>query len=74
MTLGIYFMKVGIKKELSKHISSTFIDNLYRKGLKNGAIGGKILGAGGGGFLLFYVTMKKISNLKNHSKIYNYSI
>ena len=52
------------KKELSKHISSKFIDNLYNKGLKNGALGGKILGAGGGGFLLFYVDEKKIDQFK----------
>ena len=58
------------KKELSKHISSNFIDNLYRKGLKNGAIGGKILGAGGGGFLLFYVDEKKIHNFKKSFKKY----
>ena len=61
------------KKELSKHISSNFIDNLYEKGLKNGAIGGKILGAGGGGFLLFYVDEKKIpkfiKSLKNYTVI-----
>jgi D-glycero-alpha-D-manno-heptose-7-phosphate kinase len=52
------------KKELSKHISSNFIDDIYNKGLKNGALGGKILGAGGGGFLLFYVDEKQISNFK----------
>ena len=52
------------KKELSKHISSNFIDDIYNKGLKNGALGGKILGAGGGGFLLFYVDEKLISKFK----------
>ncbi len=52
------------KKELSRHISSEFIDNIYSKGLKSGALGGKILGAGGGGFLLFYVDEKKISEFK----------
>ena len=31
------------------------IDALYEKGMKAGALGGKLLGAGGGGFLLFYV-------------------
>ena len=56
------------KKELSKHISSDFIDKIYSKGLKNGALGGKILGAGGGGFLLFYVDEKKISSFKNSLK------
>ena len=56
------------KKELSSHISSEFIDDIYSKGIKNGALGGKILGAGGGGFLLFYVDEKKIINFKNSLK------
>ena len=42
------------KKRLSKKISNTVIDDLYEVGLANGALGGKILGAGGGGFMLFY--------------------
>lgn len=42
------------KKKLSKKISNTVIDDLYEVGISNGALGGKILGAGGGGFLLFY--------------------
>ena len=40
------------------------ISNKYDKGLKNGALGGKLLGAGGGGFILFYVENKKIPNFK----------
>ena len=42
------------KKRLSKKISSSTIDDIYELGLSNGALGGKILGAGGGGFILFY--------------------
>ena len=42
-----------IKKELSDSISNSDIDDIYNLGLKNGAIGGKLLGAGGGGFILF---------------------
>ena len=41
------------KKELSKFVSNSKIDQLYRFGLNNGAIGGKLLGAGGGGYVLF---------------------
>jgi D-glycero-alpha-D-manno-heptose-7-phosphate kinase len=41
------------KRQLSKSISSSKIDSLYKLGIKNGALGGKIIGAGGGGFLLF---------------------
>jgi D-glycero-alpha-D-manno-heptose-7-phosphate kinase len=44
-----------IKKELSSKISNPHIDGLYEKALKHGAIGGKLLGAGGGGFLLLFV-------------------
>ena len=56
------------KKELSKNISSDFIDEIYRKAQKNGALGGKILGAGGGGFFLFYVRQKNIVNFKKNFK------
>ena len=44
-----------IKKKLSSKISSTEIDDIYDNAIKNGATGGKILGAGGGGFFIFYV-------------------
>ena len=44
------------KRQFSKKISNTKIDALYEHALKNGAVGGKLLGAGGGGYFLFYVT------------------
>ena len=44
---------------ISKKISSKRIDLIYNSALKNGALGGKVLGAGGGGFLLLYVTKNK---------------
>lgn len=44
-----------LKRQTGNHISTESIDFLYEKGLKSGALGGKLLGAGGGGFLLFYV-------------------
>ena len=47
------------KKELSNLISNTAIDEMYYNGIKAGALGGKILGAGGGGFMLFYVEKDK---------------
>ncbi len=47
-----------LKKQLASQISSPEIDKWYETGLKNGAEGGKILGAGGGGFLLFYAKPK----------------
>jgi len=42
------------KKKRSKQMTNFFIEKLYNDALKNGAIGGKLVGAGGGGFLLFY--------------------
>ena len=56
------------KKELSKNISSEFIDNIYSRALKNGALGGKILGAGGGGFFLFYAPINKHIKIKKALK------
>tara|TARA_Y100001970_G_C14146897_1_gene810392 strand:- start:250 stop:1239 length:990 start_codon:yes stop_codon:yes gene_type:complete len=56
------------KKELSKSISSEFIDAIYKKAIKNGAIGGKILGAGGGGFFIFYVEKNSIKKFKQSFK------
>lgn len=46
------------KKSISDNISNPLIDEIYKKGIKNGALGGKLLGAGNGGFLLFYVPKK----------------
>ena len=43
-----------LKKKLSNKISSSSLDDIYLKGLGAGAEGGKLLGAGGGGFFLFY--------------------
>lgn len=48
-------MNWEFKKKLAGNISNSFIDGYYEKALKAGAMGGKLLGAGGGGFLLFYV-------------------
>lgn len=44
-----------LKRGTGKNISSSSIDDLYLHGISAGALGGKLLGAGGGGFLLFYV-------------------
>ena len=47
-----------LKKKLSNSITNKKIDQLYELLLKNGATGGKLLGAGGGGFLLMYLESK----------------
>ena len=43
------------KKNLSPSITNHLIDDIYSEAIKKGALGGKLLGAGGGGFFLFYV-------------------
>lgn len=53
-----------IKSQITKDISSNEIDEYYQLAKKNGAIGGKLLGAGGGGFLLFYVELSKQDSVK----------
>jgi D-glycero-alpha-D-manno-heptose-7-phosphate kinase len=47
------------KKNLSTDVSNSRIDCLYEIGKRNGAIGGKIMGAGGGGFLMLYADAEK---------------
>ncbi len=44
-----------LKRQTGSAVSTENIDLLYEKGIKAGALGGKLLGAGGGGFLVFYV-------------------
>jgi D-glycero-alpha-D-manno-heptose-7-phosphate kinase len=46
------------KKKRSKSMSNPDIDRWYALGLENGALGGKLIGAGGGGFLMFYTEQK----------------
>lgn len=53
-----------LKKELASGISSAKIDSMYQAALKAGAFGGKILGAGGGGFLLVIADPKKHTHIK----------
>lgn len=57
-----------LKKSLSKNISNSRIDHYYNLGIEAGAIGGKLLGAGSGGFLLFYVEKEKQQKVKNFLK------
>jgi len=47
------------KKSRSNGISNEFIDEAYYKAIKSGAVGGKLVGAGGGGFLMFYSNDKE---------------
>ncbi|MBQ9633256.1 MAG: GHMP kinase [Lachnospiraceae bacterium] len=51
------------KKELASSIANPQIDEMYNRAMANGAVGGKLLGAGGGGFLLFYCEKYKQKRL-----------
>jgi len=53
------------KRKLVSNISNNFIDDCYDRALQAGAEGGRLLGAGAGGFLLFYCDMKKQDSLRN---------
>lgn len=57
------------KRELAGGISGPRIDELYETAMKCGAEGGKLLGAGGGGFLLFYCQKEKQEHLKNSLRL-----
>lgn len=52
------------KRSLSTAISNETLDNIYNKAMSAGAIGGKLLGAGGGGFFLFYVPQENQDAVK----------
>lgn len=53
----------NLKKQLASKISDPKLDSIYETAIQNGALGGKLLGAGGGGFFLFYCESS------NHAKL-----
>lgn len=57
-----------IKRSITNIISTTDIDSIYLSGMDSGAIGGKLLGAGGGGFMLFYVPEERQNKFKENMK------
>lgn len=57
-----------LKRELSASVSNSAIDDLYESALAHGALGGKLLGAGGGGFLLLFVPPERQAALREHFK------
>ena len=57
------------KRELAGGISSPKIDELYQLAMENGALGGKLLGAGGGGFLLFYCPKERQALLREKLRL-----
>jgi D-glycero-alpha-D-manno-heptose-7-phosphate kinase len=57
-----------IKRKLTNKITNPEIDEIYEAGLSAGALGGKLLGAGAGGFMLFYVRPEHREALRNRLK------
>lgn len=53
-----------LKQQTGSSVSTDSINNLYKKGIEAGALGGKLLGAGGGGFLVFYAQSEKQEAVK----------
>lgn len=54
------------KKSLSGAVSTSEIDEIYQRAIQAGATGGKILGAGGGGFILFFVTPERQESVRKN--------
>lgn len=57
-----------LKRQTGSSISTNSIDAFYQKGIEAGALGGKLLGAGGGGFLVFYVQPEKQDAVRDAMK------
>jgi D-glycero-alpha-D-manno-heptose-7-phosphate kinase len=53
------------KKSVVQEITQDYFDDIYNKVLQSGALGGKLLGAGGGGFFMFYVPLEKQENVRH---------
>ncbi|MBI5122592.1 kinase [Candidatus Roizmanbacteria bacterium] len=60
------------KRSLSSHVSNSIIDEVYKKARGAGAIGGKLLGAGGGGFILFFVPPERKADVRKELKHLTY--
>jgi len=62
----------NVKKDMAEGISNDTIELIYKEGLSAGSTGGKVLGAGGGGFILFYVPSDNQENFINKMNKYNF--
>ena len=56
----------NLKRQFSAKVTSNYLDKIYSDAKMNGAIGGKLLGAGGGGFFLFYTSPFSKHDLIEH--------
>jgi len=57
-----------LKRQLSKNISDSEIDMIYETGIRSGALGGKLLGAGSGGFVMFFAPKEKHASITKSMK------
>ncbi len=57
-----------LKRSLTNQITNSDIDDIYNAGIESGALGGKLLGAGGGGFMLFYAKKEHHQKIKESLK------
>ena len=48
-----------LKRELTSSVSNTTVDHIYKMAIDHGALGGKLLGAGSAGFMVFYVPLEQ---------------
>lgn len=62
--IGHFLHESWLIKRRLKGVTLPFIDDIYDKGLRAGALGGKLLGAGGGGFILFYANPEHHEDIK----------
>lgn len=64
----------ALKKKLEKTVTNNHLDSIYKKAINNGALGGKILGSGGGGFFLFLTPPEKHDLIKKKLKMKNVKV
>jgi D-glycero-alpha-D-manno-heptose-7-phosphate kinase len=57
-----------LKRELSEGVTTSLVDEIYQAALSEGALGGKLLGAGGGGFMLIFARPEDHPKIKNRLK------
>jgi D-glycero-alpha-D-manno-heptose-7-phosphate kinase len=57
-----------LKRSLTSKVSNPHLDEIYAAGISAGALGGKLLGAGGGGFMLFFVSPERRAELRERLK------
>ena len=70
---GRLLNETWILKKLSNKITNQKINSIYKRGIEFGALGGKLLGAGGGGHIIF-MPKNNQKNFKLNMKVFTYSI